>query len=134
MSDISTPQPTTQPTPAPETPKPKKEFLSNVLVKSLLTLMAWLGPLPLSVVLLNLWFTYGAAGNQAGADPFQAIRKVMTAPTGSTVEGLMLLSLVPSIAMLVILHRSLPKRIFTILGMLMIGTGELLMLLEMTSP
>ncbi|MEZ0224120.1 MAG: hypothetical protein ACAH83_06185 [Alphaproteobacteria bacterium] len=124
MSDISTPP--------PETPKPKKQLLENLLVKSLLSLVAWLGPLPLSVVLLKFWFTHGAPPDQSGSDPFNAIRKVVSSPTGSTVEGLMLLSLVPSIIMLVILHRSLPKRVFAILGLLVIATGELLLLLEVT--
>lgn len=122
MSDISMPP-----------PEPKQKSPDNLLVKCLLTLVAWLGPLPLAVVLLNFWFTHGAPPDQAGADPFQAIRRVVTSPAGSTVEGIMLLSLAPSVAMLMILHRSLPKRIFAVAGLLVIATGELLYLLEMTA-
>ncbi|TAL40113.1 MAG: hypothetical protein EPN97_00875 [Alphaproteobacteria bacterium] len=121
------------PTPAPEPQKPKKEFLDNVLVKSLLTFIAWLGPLPLAVVLLKCWFNNGAPPEQSNSDPFQSIRHTVMSPTGSTADMMLLLALVPSIVLLMILHRSLPRRIFAVLGLLMIATGELLLMLEITS-
>jgi hypothetical protein len=128
MSDISMPTPA----PTPEPQKPKKEFLDNVLVKSLLTLVAWLGPVPLAVVLLKFWFTHGSPPEQSGSDPFQSIRHTVMSPTGSTADMILLLALVPSIVLLVILQRSVAKRVFAVLGLLLIATGELLLLLEIT--
>jgi hypothetical protein len=133
MSDISTPAPEPAPTAAaPELAKPKKQLLDNLVVKCLLTLVAWLAPLPVAAVLLNFWFSNYAPEDQRGADPFQAIRHSVVSMSGSTEDMILILSLVPSALLLLILHRSAAKRIFTIAALIMIAVGEALALMEVS--
>lgn len=117
MTDVS---------PTPETPKPKKEILDNPALKFILSLLAWLAPVPVSIVSLQLWFNELAPKELRGSDPFQSMRHSMLAFNGSVADWILPLSVLPSAILLFILYRKPTTKIAVVAVLLVASLGALL--------
>ncbi len=138
MSDTSTPtepkpaeaapsaENATPAAPATGAPKPRKEFLDNLAVKFLFSLVAWAAPLPVAIVALKCWFTSFASENQSGTDPFWSLHHTVTSFTGQAADYIPLAALLPSAVLLSILYRSATGRFLSILVLCICALAEVI--------
>lgn len=129
MSDPSTSPPEKAPAPA----KPKTELLDMTIVKFALSIVAWLAPMPVSIVLLKLWYSDFAPADQQGTDPFTALRHTLTNFSGAAPDFVVLLSLLPSAVLLVILYRSAAKRVLALCVLLLAALAVMLSTMDIWS-
>lgn len=121
MSDISMP---------PEPPKEaKKHLLDRPVVKSLLTLVGFGAPLPVLLVLVNLWLAFLAPPELRPSDPFTILRQIF-AQVGYAPVWLAPLCIVPSLALLLVLFRSAPARFAAVLGLIFCTSAEVFAFLQ----
>lgn len=111
----------------------KKQLLDNTFIKSLLSVIAWLGPVPVSVVALQIWLTKLAPEDQRGSDPFVSIRHSMMNFSGTIADWILLLSLLPSALLLLILYRSAKSRICAIAALVIFAAAAMLLTVQILS-
>lgn len=121
MSDISMP---------PEPPKPEnKHFLDKPVVKSTFAFFGFVAPLPVLLVLINLWLKFLASPELSASDPFTIFRQIF-AQVGYAPMWLAPLSTVPSLILLMVLFRSAPTRFAALLGLIFSTAIEVFVFLQ----
>lgn len=121
MSDISMP---------PEPPKQvKKHLLDRTAVKSLLALLGLAAPLPVLLVLINLWLTFLAPPELKTSDPFTIFKQIFS-QVGYAPVWLAPLCIAPSLALLLVLFRSAPARFAAVIGLVLSAAVEIFVFLQ----